>query len=580
MKVPVAEPESIEKSSSSHDSDLSTSCDSFSSFSIQLMNTSSLSSSSSSPSSSSSNLSHPMAVNSQDLSSSRKRDISLVGTTVSSSFSSTTSLDEEGQIHAQIQGEGRGQAEGHGEYSINGGDDEHQSQNWSTKTETIQRINDTCQNKNELCLYKHTLTNSPSQEDGCGNNDGINNNRGGNRDLEKIGTDGNANGNDMEDNDHHHDHAAVHVQASLTFDESDDRSYEHDLNVSEIVSETDSIHSHSETNLPDIHTDTRTHKHTAVTPIQQQQQPVEIKAEPEHSVSAPKVSLIQSDIYPTLTLTLSDQPIPIKEMRGRANSCPRSKDLEPGFGLIGLSSLTPPPSPTPHRRQISLSLSIPPRSPIQVQVPAGVAKTKNILTRRSKQARDVLKLQNAKLQTRIKEFQQLRKLKREVRRERRLERQRERMLKRQQRQRSRIIVIPSNHWMKILWDVLTVLITIVSAVQLHTYIRDRSTYEYDAFLIFTNIWFGIDLLLNFITDHRTSDGTVMRTGREVWGRYLTTWFAVDALSLLPWERMFIRPIIIMQNRRNIVTKWFFRSKGVVKVTVSPKEGRKKYSILL
>ena len=60
----------------------------------------------------------------------------------------------------------------------------------------------------------------------------------------------------------------------------------------------------------------------------------------------------------------------------------------------------------------------------------------------------------------------------------------------------------------------------------------------------------------------------MRTAGEVWGRYLTTWFAVDALSMLPWERIFIRPIIITQNQRHIVAKWFRRSKAVVKVTVS------------
>jgi len=52
----------------------------------------------------------------------------------------------------------------------------------------------------------------------------------------------------------------------------------------------------------------------------------------------------------------------------------------------------------------------------------------------------------------------------------------------------------------------------------------------------------------------------------VWARYLTTWFVVDALSLFPWERLFVKPIIERQNRRNFVTKFFFRSKGVVKVT--------------
>jgi len=379
------------------------------------------------------------------------KDYSLAGTTMSSSFSSSTSLDDE-------------------------------------STKIVQLINATCQNKAELCLYKHTLTSPSSSHD------------------------------DQEDRE-------KDDCAEETIDNTDEPSVEeNDLNVSEIASDADSM--------------------SVCTPLQQK---VDAQSERE-SESLLKVSLMQSDIYPSLKLTLSDQPI--KEIRARAGSCPSSKDLEPGLNRTS----------SPMRRQISLSLTIPPQSPIPV--------AKNILTKRSKQARDVLKLQNAKLQTRIKKFRQKRKLKRE----RKLQEKRKLL----EQKRSRIIVIPSNHRLKILWDVLTVLVTIVSAAQLHTYIRDRSTYEYDAFLIFTNIWFGIDLLLNFITDHRTSDGTVIKTGREVWGRYLTTWFAVDALSLLPWERMFIRPIIIMQNRRNIVTKWFLRSKGVIKVTRFL--GRRKYCI--
>lgn len=135
-------------------------------------------------------------------------------------------------------------------------------------------------------------------------------------------------------------------------------------------------------------------------------------------------------------------------------------------------------------------------------------------------------------------------------------------------QKSRIIVIPSNHKLKIMWDMATIALTFVSAYVGHIYIRDRSTYEYDWFVIFTNLWFFVDLLLNFFTEHRTSDGKVMKTGREVWGRYLTTWFAIDALSLFPWERMFLRPVIQKIKRRNIAVKWFFRSRAVVKVTVS------------
>jgi hypothetical protein len=297
-----------------------------------------------------------------------------------------------------------------------------------------------------------------------------------------------------------------------------------------------------------------------------------------------KLPLVDNDIYPSLILTLSDKPIHKRtrsapRLKNRSTSCTLNSttsgsnsssnnnshdtDIHTTADILNLHNQSSPSSPI--RRQINLSLSIPPKSPIPV--------AKDLLSKKSKQARQALKLQNEKLQLRLRTFRIQHKIRKQRKLEAKLKKRELRKIQREERRqaklakRSRIIVIPSNHKLKVLWDALTVLITIASALKLHSYIRDRSTYEYDAFLIFTNVWFGIDLLLNFITDHRTSDGTVMRTGREVWGRYLTTWFAVDALSLLPWERMFIRPIIIMQNRRNIFTKWFFRSKGVAKATV-------------
>jgi len=142
----------------------------------------------------------------------------------------------------------------------------------------------------------------------------------------------------------------------------------------------------------------------------------------------------------------------------------------------------------------------------------------------------------------------------------------DRKRRRQEQRKSRIIVIPSNHPLKILWDTLTVMLTFVSAYVGHMSIRDRSTYEWNWFVLVTNIWFFVDLLLNFFTNHRTGDGKLLQSGRDVWGRYLTTWFVVDALSLLPWERMFLRPIIQKIKRRNFVTKWFVRSQATVKVS--------------
>jgi hypothetical protein len=202
---------------------------------------------------------------------------------------------------------------------------------------------------------------------------------------------------------------------------------------------------------------------------------------------------------------------------------------------------SPPSTPVTRRRFVIPSIMAS-NSPIPQYINQKSRQARAVLNKRSYEARDAIRRTPQRIRNTVKRYRVKRK------------------------QRSRIIVIPSNHRLKITWDFLTVLLTFVSAYVGHIYIRDRSTYEYDWWVIFTNIWFFIDILLNFFTDHRTSDGQLLSRGREVWGRYLTTWFVVDALSLLPWERMFLRPIIQMQNRRNIVIKWFFRSKAVIKVT--------------
>ena len=132
-------------------------------------------------------------------------------------------------------------------------------------------------------------------------------------------------------------------------------------------------------------------------------------------------------------------------------------------------------------------------------------------------------------------------------------------------QRSRIIIVPADHPLKITWDIFTVILTFLSAYSTHESIRDRN-YSFNTFVIFTELWLLVDLLLNFVTEHRSSDGKVSRDQKVVWARYLTTWFAIDALSLIPWERVYVKPVIEMQNKRNIFTKSFFRTKAVIRVT--------------
>jgi len=126
-------------------------------------------------------------------------------------------------------------------------------------------------------------------------------------------------------------------------------------------------------------------------------------------------------------------------------------------------------------------------------------------------------------------------------------------------------LIPANHRLKILWDVITVFLSFLSLYETHQSIRDRR-FNFNYLTLFCEVWFFFDILLNFVTEHRTSDGQVIQDQKTVWARYLTSWFVVDALSFVPWERVFVKPIIEMQNKRGPLRKLFFRSKSIIRVS--------------
>ena len=189
--------------------------------------------------------------------------------------------------------------------------------------------------------------------------------------------------------------------------------------------------------------------------------------------------------------------------------------------------------------------------------------------------------------------------------------------------------IPAEHPLKITWDVLTILLSLtVGVYTTHAAIRDRcflhnynlhfnigsgshdleehcsSTaqnrfdldnvmharwiptvevfgHKFNAFAVFIEVWFFVDIILNFFTQHKVGDtGVVLTKGREVKLRYLKTWFVVDALSLVPWERVLIQPVIDLQNRRNWFQKTFFRSRAVVRVTPKVMRNLRKTNILM
>eukprot|EP00529_Nitzschia_sp_RCC80_P010412 CAMPEP_0113474184 /NCGR_PEP_ID=MMETSP0014_2-20120614/18445_1 /TAXON_ID=2857 /ORGANISM="Nitzschia sp." /LENGTH=778 /DNA_ID=CAMNT_0000367007 /DNA_START=194 /DNA_END=2530 /DNA_ORIENTATION=- /assembly_acc=CAM_ASM_000159 len=129
-------------------------------------------------------------------------------------------------------------------------------------------------------------------------------------------------------------------------------------------------------------------------------------------------------------------------------------------------------------------------------------------------------------------------------------------------------VIPIEHPLKILWDVVTVVLSFVHTYLTHAAIRDRNVSLYQSpFTIFCDVWFLIDILLNFVTERRTANGDgILRSHRAICARYLTSWFAIDAFSLFPWEAIYVKPIIEAANRRNWIEKLPRRYKAVLRVT--------------
>ena len=150
-------------------------------------------------------------------------------------------------------------------------------------------------------------------------------------------------------------------------------------------------------------------------------------------------------------------------------------------------------------------------------------------------------------------------------RERRERRRLRRLARMNDPPRSWWICIPADHPCKVAWDVLTMIWAAFGAYRTHVRIRDR-VFDQSPLILLTEVWFAVDILLNFITEHKTRQGEVIRDGKAVWARYLTTWFVIDFLSLVPWESIYVQPIVEKIKRRNIFQKTFFRSKAVIRVS--------------
>jgi hypothetical protein len=133
------------------------------------------------------------------------------------------------------------------------------------------------------------------------------------------------------------------------------------------------------------------------------------------------------------------------------------------------------------------------------------------------------------------------------------------------RQQQRLL-IRANNPIKILWDVLTVVISLTNAYATHVAIGNRSIGQWHGWEKFCQIWFVIDILLNFVTEHQLSsdEDRVLTNCQAVWARYLTSWFVVDLLSLVPGEALFVKPIIDEQKKRGFIKKQVLRVQNITR----------------
>jgi hypothetical protein len=127
-------------------------------------------------------------------------------------------------------------------------------------------------------------------------------------------------------------------------------------------------------------------------------------------------------------------------------------------------------------------------------------------------------------------------------------------------------LISATHPLKLCWDVLTVILSLANAYATHAAICNREFVRGQPFLRFCEVWFVVDIILNFGTTRQVQAGVVLYTWQAVWARYLTSWFVIDVLSLFPGEILYIQPIIEAQKRRGWWQKLQLRSKAVARVT--------------
>uniref|UniRef100_A0A7S1BQA9 Uncharacterized protein n=1 Tax=Corethron hystrix TaxID=216773 RepID=A0A7S1BQA9_9STRA len=130
------------------------------------------------------------------------------------------------------------------------------------------------------------------------------------------------------------------------------------------------------------------------------------------------------------------------------------------------------------------------------------------------------------------------------------------------RSRSYWVPIPANHPLKIVWDTLTILLSIsVGVYTTHASMRDLcfphllnnscvvgrdslplffGYFSGSTVVTLMDLWCVADIVLNFLTVNENS--------------YLMTWFFVDVISMLSWEVIYVQPIFNAIRRERILSK--------------------------
>lgn len=100
----------------------------------------------------------------------------------------------------------------------------------------------------------------------------------------------------------------------------------------------------------------------------------------------------------------------------------------------------------------------------------------------------------------------------------------------------RIVIHPQSPG-KVNWDLLLMFVILYSAVTVPYRIAfaQEATGGWAVFDLCTDIFFGLDILVNFVTGYMTDTGHVVRNRKKVPIHYLKGWFAIDFLSTFPFD---------------------------------------------